>query len=173
MTPQLQKGKHTRSGIAMPNVFGIVVHWLGNAGQGPGGLIRYFDSIRDNGPRFASYHYVIDFDGNVVCLIPEDEVAWHAGPSDKTNPVIRDVLPRLPNWCTVGVAICHKEWTGQPTAKTESSLVALCVDVCNRHHLTSNRVFRHNDITGKVCPRWYVDNPDRWLALRGEIAKHL
>ena len=34
----------------------------------------------------------------------------------------------------------------------------------------SSDVIRHYDVNGKRCPLYYVEHPDAWEALRGDIA---
>lgn len=163
----LQKGPYTRSGQALPIITGIVWHWLGNAGTSTRANADWMDSIRDTGPRYASYHYIIDVDGSIMQLIPDDEVAWHAGPSDRTLPATRQLLGGLPNWRTLGVSFCHKTWTGELTDKQFASAVALGTELCERYRLDPmRRMLRHYDCTLKVCPRAWVDSPGDWDAFR-------
>ena len=35
----------------------------------------------------------------------------------------------------------------------------------NRFNLTSEDVIRHYDVTGKICPKYYVDHPEAWEAV--------
>ena len=30
-------------------------------------------------------------------------------------------------------------------------------------------VIRHYDVTGKICPKYYVENEDAWLAFRANV----
>ena len=32
-------------------------------------------------------------------------------------------------------------------------------------------IIRHYDVTGKICPKWYVEHPNEWEALRARILK--
>jgi N-acetylmuramoyl-L-alanine amidase CwlA len=37
------------------------------------------------------------------------------------------------------------------------------------HGLSPNDLWRHYDVTGKICPKYYVDRPDEWDAFRASI----
>lgn len=168
----LKAGRHTRSKNIMPSVSGIVHHWIGNAGTTAEQNARYFDSIADSGPRYASYHYIVDIDGSVLQLMPNYEVAWHAGPAGKTKPDIATALPVLPNYCTIGVAHCHKDWDGAPSGKAYQTLLALDTLLCGIYGIDpETRVYRHYDITGKVCPRYWVNHSDEWSKFIRRLTK--
>ena len=34
-------------------------------------------------------------------------------------------------------------------------------------------VFRHYDVTGKNCPKYYVENPDAWIQMKSDIAAQI
>ena len=39
--------------------------------------------------------------------------------------------------------------------------------------LNSDQVIRHYDVTGKDCPKYYVENPDAWLRMKSDIAAQI
>lgn len=57
------------------NPIGVIIHETDNPDATAEGHARYFAS----GNRDASAHYFVDYD-SIVRTIPENEVAWHAGP---------------------------------------------------------------------------------------------
>jgi N-acetylmuramoyl-L-alanine amidase len=165
----LKHGPHTRSGKTLPIITGIVVHWLGNAGTTAQENINYFNTMRHNGPRYGSYHYIIDEDGTINQLMPVEEVAYHAGPSGDTKPETIKQLGGLPNWRTIGVSFAHPDDSGKPTMQTYFSLVRLITQLSIRHSIMPENIIRHYDCTGKACPRYYVDNANMWSALLSQI----
>ena len=34
-------------------------------------------------------------------------------------------------------------------------------------------VIRHYDVTGKICPKYYVENEDAWLAFRQNVSARI
>ena len=49
------------------------------------------------------------------------------------------------------------------------SIEALVKALMNQYHLDANDVIRHYDITGKLCPIYFVRNPDEWLAFKKRL----
>lgn len=144
----LKRSEHTRPGRKKRETTGIVLHWTGNPNAGAGSHRRYFNSLTD---RYASYHYIIDWDGTIVRLIPENEIAWHAGPANKTSETLVDRLGQYPNWRTVGIAMCHTDLDTIPPAVFDSA-AELTADIAIRHGIPVRNILRHYDCTGKTCP---------------------
>ena len=42
--------------------------------------------------------------------------------------------------------------------------------LCDRFSLDADDVIRHYDVTGKLCPLYYVEHEDAWETLRADIA---
>ena len=55
----------------------------------------------------------------------------------------------------------------------KKDLVELCADICRRYNLTVNNIIRHYDVTGKDCPRYYVQNPNEWIKFKNDVANKL
>ena len=53
--------------------------------------------------------------------------------------------------------------------KLNDSVVKLAAWLCARFGLTSEQVIRHYDVTGKECPKYYVDHPDAWEQMKADI----
>jgi len=47
--------------------------------------------------------------------------------------------------------------------------VHLTAWLCAKFELTRNSVIRHYDVTGKMCPLYYVDNSEAWDKLKDDI----
>lgn len=163
----LPPSKWARPEIELPTVTGVVIHWVANPGANPKQIRDYFATVE----RYASAHYVIGINGEILYIVPENEVAYHAGPSDLTKGDVKESLGGLPNWRTIGIELCHPDWTGQFTAKTLEKAVSLTADICYRHSINvMKNVLRHYDCTGKHCPKWYVDHPDKWESFKRDVS---
>jgi len=151
----IEFGEYTRPGTKKADITGIVLHWFGNVGAGVYNHARWFNAIRDrgagaNGGGFASYHYGVEGD-LVAQYMPDIEVAYHAGPSTRTNSEIRDRLGGLPNWRTIGIAMAHPNLKSinPETLETTAHLVAY---LSAKYGFLTDVIIRHYDCTGKLCP---------------------
>ena len=152
ITPNKWSRPQTKIGI----IKNIVVHWVGNAGSTAENNAKYFDSLKDGRGTYASSHYIIGNDGVVIRCVPENEVAYHASSA---------------NSYSVGIEVCHPDWTGKYTDLAYKSLIELLVDLCNKYKLEPTQaIIRHYDVTGKICPKYYVENEGAWKKLKQDVA---
>jgi len=90
----------------------------------------------------VSAHYVIEEDGRVFALVPEDRRAWHAGISFWRGHT--DINSR-----SVGIELVHPGhvWGYRPFAEAQiASLIALAHKVLKRHTIPARNVVGHHDI---------------------------
>jgi N-acetylmuramoyl-L-alanine amidase len=96
----------------------------------------------------VSSHYVVEEDGSVLQLVPEERRAWHAGASFWAGET--DM-----NSASIGVEIVHPGHIDPrpfPPAQIKS-VIALSRDICARHKIPAERVLAHSDI----APRRKMD----------------
>ena len=74
---------------------------------------------------------------------------------------------------TVSIECCHQDETGKFNDATYDSAVKLTAWLCVRFGLTSENVIRHYDVTGKNCPKYYVENLDAWIQMKADIASQI
>ena len=67
---------------------------------------------------------------------------------------------------TLSIECCHPDETGAFTQATYDSLVCLLRWLCELYDLSPDDVIRHYDVTGKLCPLYYVEHPDAWESLK-------
>ena len=53
--------------------------------------------------------------------------------------------------------------------ETYDSVVKLAAWLCARFGLTSEQVIRHYDVTGKLCPLYYVEHEDAWQQFKADV----
>lgn len=90
----------------------------------------------------VSAHYLIDEDGTVIRLVPEEKRAWHAGRSYWRG--ITDV-----NSASIGIEIVNPghEFGYRPfTAEQMGALIPLVSDIKARHAITRGNVVGHSDV---------------------------
>ena len=45
--------------------------------------------------------------------------------------------------------------------------------LCLKFDLQEEDIIRHYDVTGKMCPLYYVKNEDEWLQLRNDVKRRI
>ncbi len=75
------------------------------------------------------------------------------------------------NWDTIAIECCHRTEDGSFTEETYDSLVRLTAWLCKELHLTSEDLIRHYDVTGKICPKYFVDHEDAWEQFKKDVKK--
>ncbi len=178
----LSKNQFSRPGTLLHGVRAVAVHYVQNPGQSPEGVWRYFEDLKrqkisDHGaPRYASAHYIVGMTGQIFRVVPEGEVAYHCGGRSYT-PEAKEYFGdyctdphKSPNLCAIGIEMCHPDTSGLPTPATASASQLLIRDICSRYGLNpAVALWRHYDITGKLCPLWYVDHPSEWARFREAV----
>ena len=138
---------YSRSGKTLRRVNGIVIHYTANPGSTAQNNRDYFENLKNTKTTSASSLFIIGLNGEVIQCIPLNEVAY------ASNNRNRD---------TIAIECCHPDESGQFNEETYQSLQILVRSLMNTYHLTSNDVIRHYDITGKICPKYFVDHEDKW-----------
>jgi N-acetylmuramoyl-L-alanine amidase len=90
----------------------------------------------------VSAHYMIEEDGCIFRLVPEDRRAWHAGVACWAGR--RDINAR-----SIGIELVnpgHEFDYRDFTAQQMDSLVILCTDILARHAIAPERVLGHSDV---------------------------
>jgi N-acetylmuramoyl-L-alanine amidase len=144
---------NSRSGEKLENYTSIVIHYVGNPGSTAQGNHDYFANPESN----VASHFVIGLDGEIIQCLPLDE---------------KSAASNWRNNDTISIEVCHPDESGAFNASTYASLVKLTKWLVELGNLNPQKdIIRHYDITGKECPKYYVDNPDAWEAFKKDVAK--
>ncbi len=168
----------SRPGKKLYEVKGLVFHWAGNPGTSADanriyfGLLAQQNIADDKEDRYASSHFIVD-DNAIIQCIPNDEKAWHVG-SYNYMPFVEIEIGKHPNNYLIGIEICHPDNSGNFTKRTILNVIQLTFYLINKYrHLEKKDLYRHYDITGKDCPRYWVSRPDYWERFRNLIESGL
>ena len=161
----LTVSEYSRPGYALTEVNNIVVHYVGNPGTSAAGNREYFESLSDPslnpGGYGASSHYIVGLEGEIVQCIPVYEVAFANYPR---------------NYDTISIEVCHPDESGEFNETTYWTLVRLCAYLLEQTGMDPEQLIRHYDVSGKLCPMYYVEHPDEWTQfksnVRGYMAEH-
>lgn len=162
----LTPNKWSRPCTKLESVRGIVLHWVGAVGQSDTAVARYFERLGETGNRYASAHFIID-ENSTTQVIPENEMAYHVGAEDYYAPE----LGPYPNDCTIGIELCHVKWKGPGVFHRNTIYKAqlLCKYLLSKYNLTTADVYRHYDVTRKICPAPWVETPEEWERFKNNI----
>ena len=150
----IDKDGHSRTGWELKKVNDIVVHYVANPGSTAAANRSYFNSPGSN----TSAHFIVGLQGEIIQCIPLDE---QSSASNQRNPD------------TISIEVCHPDAGGEFSIPSYNALVKLLVWLCGEFRLDEDNVIRHYDVTGKNCPKFYVEHPDEWERLKNYVKERL
>lgn len=145
---------YSRPGTETSKIQNIVIHYTANPGTTAKQNRSYFEGLKDTQETRASSHFIVGLEGEIVQCVPTREVAYAS--NDRNSD-------------TVSIETCHWAEEGIYTEETYQSLVQLTAWLCEKFGLTEEDVIRHYDITGKTCPKYFVDNEDAWKTFKKDV----
>ena len=151
----LTPNAHSRPQLPLTEVNGIVIHYTANPGSTAQENRDYFENLgKEESDVYVSSHFVIGLEGEIIQCIPSSEMSYAS--NDR-------------NTDTLAIECCHPDETGKFTDATYTSVVELTAWLCKAFDLKPEDVIRHYDITGKDCPKYYVEHPEAWETLLTDI----
>ena len=125
----------------------MVIHYVGNPGTTAEQNHSFFQNLAETGETYASSHFLVGLDGEIIQNIPLNEIAYCS--SNR-------------NADTIAIECCHPDDSGQFNQATYDSLVRLTRWLMDAYDLEPDQIIRHYDVTGKICPKYFVDHPESW-----------
>lgn len=151
---QLINKGYARTGVKLIEVNNIVIHYVGNPGTTAQNNRDYFNKSDTE----VCSHFVIGLEGEIIQCVPLDE---------KSN------ASNNRNLDTISIEVCHPDDSGKFTDASYESLVKLTAWLCDNSGLKAKDVIRHYDITGKECPKYFVDNESEWKNFLEDVKQKL
>lgn len=152
----IPKGTNARSGYAMTPKY-ITIHNTANTSKGSDAEnhARYMTGGGSN--TYVSYHYVVD-DKEIYQLLPDNEVAWHAGDGAKGTG----------NRQSLSIEICEN--SDGDILKATNLAVELTAYLMKKYNISISNVVQHNKWTGKNCPnRIRKGDPYNWATFLNKV----
>ncbi len=149
---------YSRPGKALEKVNGIVIHYTANPGTTAEQNRNYFNGLAQSKETKASSHFVIGLEGEIVQCVPCNEIAYAS--NGRNND-------------TISIECCIEDDTGKFNSKTYDSLIRLTTWLMGRYDLDVDDVIRHYDVSGKNCPKYYVEHEDKWKKLKKDLVKYI
>lgn len=156
----LDPNPYSRPGTPLEKINGIVVHYTANPGTTAQQNRNYFNNLaKQNGESATSVssHFIIGLDGEIIQCIPLSEISYAS--NDR-------------NGDTVSIECCHPDSSGKFTDATYQSLVRLSAWLESQLDLRERSIIRHYDVTGKLCPLYYVENESEWNQFKEDVAAY-
>lgn len=130
---------------------GIILHYIGNPGTSAKANANYFAHVNSQ----VSVNYIVD-DNEIIEIIPPYMKSYGTSSGEYNGKYIQ-------------IEMCHKDAAGVISEGTLENTVWLCRKLIGEYGCRD--IIRHYDVTGKICPKWYVEHPNEWEALRARILK--
>ena len=150
--------EYSRPAMALEQVNGIVIHYTANPGTTAIQNRSYFENLAETHETKASSHFVIGLEGEIVQCIPCNEIAYAS--NDR-------------NFDTISIECCIEDETGKFNGNTYNSLIKLTTWLMGRYDLSSEDVIRHYDVTGKNCPKYYVEHEEAWDEFKDDLLNYI
>ncbi len=154
----LTPNPYSRPQTALKEVKGLVIHYTANPGTTAQQNHDYFEGLKDSKLTKASSHFIIGIDGEIIQCIPSSEIAYASNERNED---------------TLSIECCHMDETGEFTEATYNSLVELTAWLCGKFDFTTEDVIRHYDVTGKDCPRYFVQHEDAWEQFLLDVQEYI
>ena len=150
----LDINEYSRPGTESDPITGIVIHYTANPGSTAQQNRDYFNGLKDSHETSVSSHFVVGLEGEIVQCVPTWEIAYASNER---------------NHDTVSIECCHPDETGKFNDETYKSVVQLTAFLCEKYGLTQENVIRHYDVTGKICPKYFVEHEDAWQTFKADV----
>lgn len=131
----------------------ICIHYTGDVGAGADSLAQFYSNVAsgmfsDKPWNWTSTQYIVGLDGEVIRIVPDNEVSYAA--SGNNNG-------------TIHIEVCYKQPSGEFEQASNDALRELVLSLMQKYNISADKVVRHYDLTGKLCPYYYIDSM-RWAA---------
>ena len=151
----------------------IVVHFVGASGQAWDNANYFYNVYRG-----ASAHYFVD-PNNIVQVVEDDTPAWHVGDGYRTGKGAYNgyhgygatnnnaIGIELAQDVTTGADVWHWDFHPETVNRAEWLIKQLQV----KYNVPDERVIRHYDVSGKLCPgNWQYNDWAKWHEFKARLA---
>ena len=140
--------KYHRPGIKRSKTTKIVLHYTGSHDVPALNTWKYFN----NHKVYASAHFIVGLEGEVYYSIPIDEIAYTSNSANNYS---------------IGIECATTGNDDHYSDKQYKTLVHLCAWLCDYYNLNpKNDIIRHYDVTKKICPKYFVNNPSKFTQFK-------
>lgn len=146
--------RYGRPGTKRRRTTKIAFHFTGQHDVSAKNTVNYFSNVVANGYRvngryiYASSHLVVGLQGELYHIVPFNEIAY------TTNSA---------NAYSIGVECATTGADDHYTDEEYKTMVKTGAWLAQSYGLDPRKDFiRHYDVTGKICPRYFVNHKSQW-----------
>ena len=154
----LPVNEYSRPGTKLEKVTGIVIHYTGNPGTTAQQNHSYFEGLAESKTAYASSHFIVGLGGEILQCVPLDEIAYASNER---------------NIDTISIECCIDNEAGRFNEKTYAALIELTTWLMGKYDLTGEDVIRHYDVTGKNCPKYFVEHRSAWEDFKLDLEAYI
>ena len=143
----------------------IVLHYTANDGDTAKGNCNYFQGKN----RGASAHYFVD-ETSVWQSVRDTDTAWSVGGGLQSSGG-HAFYKICTNNNSISIEMCSKIVNGVYTIpeKTVDNAVGLTKQLMGTYNIPIDRIIRHYDVNGKICPRPWVEDETQWAQFKNRL----
>lgn len=154
----LTVNEYSRPGDKTGKIEYIVIHYLANPQTSAQQNRDYFESLKDLHTTSMSANFIVGIEGEIIECVPPGEIAYASNSMNSRS---------------VSIENCHIDETGRFTEETYESCVHLTAYLAEEYGVDREHIIRHYDVTGKMCPLYYVENEDKWEQFRDDVMDYI
>lgn len=146
----------------------LVIHYTGNDGDSDESNANYFK----NNIVQASAHYFVD-DNSITQSVPDHFIAYSVGGHKYPNTKGAKYYGKCTNNNSINVELCDSIKNGRYdfTENTINLAVKLCQNLMKKYNIPIERVIRHYDVNGKICPKPFVEEEGAWNEFKERLVE--
>ena len=132
----------------------LLIHYSATKASAKNNAI-YFS--RNEGQGASAHLFVDDISEEIYQSVRFEDTAWHAG-----------------NWAmncrSIGIEVVS---AGEDFSKVEQEKLRWLVStLMERYGIPASNVIRHYDVTGKLCPLYFVEHEEAWTQFLADVAAY-
>ncbi len=154
----LTPNEYSRPEEPLEKLNGVVVHYTANPNTTGWENRNYFENLKESKKTKVSSHFIIGLDGTIIACIPLDEIAYASNERNED---------------TISIECCHPKKDGVLEGATYKSLIALTAWLMGEFEFQEDGILRHYDVTGKNCPKDFVEHPEKWEAFKKDVKEYI
>lgn len=145
----------------------IVFHYTGNSGDKAKSNAVYYS--RELNPH-VSAHYFVD-DDSIYQSVPDLFTAYSVGGSKYVSCGTTGggkMYGVISNTNSISIEMCGTGSGTTSSKRTMENAIWLCQKLMHKYGVPIDHVYRHFDVTGKMCPAFLIANSD-WESFKAKI----